>query len=1007
MSDILSIGGSAVSAYQKSLGTVSNNIANLNTVGYSRQELDLSAGSPQAIANIYLGTGVSVDGTRRLYSEFAEGALRSSYAALNTQEPMVDYANRVIDIVGSAKVGLTSALDQFYASAQSLSGDPGSIDLRGKFLRDADGIAGGFREISGQLTSIESDSKAQIQSEIGKLNEYSKQLAVVNAQLHGQKTSAAQAPQLLDQRDQLLREMSKLTAIRVNTLENGEVDVSLGDGGGKGGIVQGTEARPITAVFDVSSPGKVEIVIDPFGQPVSVPGMTSGSIGGLIIFRQQALEPTLNQLDGLASTFASAVNGINKEGVDLQGRTGGDLFAIEPMFKVDAPVVPQGSPLANGAVVKANIVDNAGFAFHDLQLTYDSGKMLWTAKDMVSGVTAKGADSVVINGTRLDINGSGQDAQTVILRAVQHPSSGITLVQKDATRVAAAALFRVTPAPLNASGVTASITYQAPAAQPAGPTALNKLLDNTANAAAGVRFAVPSSPGYLGLTTIPAGTADVAVYLDNISSAGQNLQILTRDGRHLVGTGLAAEQASSLLQEKNGFVAGATYSDSYLNRSGDKGYEGLSVFYGARALAQKVPVYTNSADPSDHSISSYQTLPARLESARIADARGAPGSVMIAAGAISINGAVLGDLAIPQPPSAVLQASDVAVWMNAVSAKSGVTVTASNRIQIAAPNIRLANSGVSINGIDITPPGGQTSFVGVDGLADAINARQAATGVTASVAADGSLTLYAASGADISLTHIASRNDVFEVPLGTYHGSLSLSSASEVRVGMGVGGTVADLSRLGLRTGVYVDGAAPEDLLVYATGAGGASIAATYQANAFDAVEAARGQKLEIRFNSATDYRITDLATNTEIASRSYDPANGIDIGSRNIRLSGAPSAGDRFTIDGNQDGVGNNDNIVRIVDLQKTRVTADGKTIGGAYNDLVGAISNVASQARVAQQALQAVNQQAEQSRDRVSGVNLDEEAADLVRFQQAYQAAAKTMQIASQLFDYVAQIR
>jgi len=1007
MSDILSIGGSAVSAYQKALGTVSNNIANLNTVGYSRQELNLSAGAPQAIANIYLGTGVSVDGTRRLYSEFAEGALRSSYAALNTQGPMVDYANRVIDIVGSAKIGLTSALDQFYASAQSLSGDPGSIDLRGKLLRDADGVAGGFREISGQLITIESDSKAEIQSEIGKLNEYSKQLAVVNAQLHGQKTSAAQAPQLLDQRDQLLREMSKLTAIRVVTQENGEVDVSLGDAGGKGSIVQGAESRPITAVFDVSSPGKVEIVIDPFGQPASVPGMTSGSIGGLISFRQQALEPTLNQLDSLASSFANAVNGINKEGVDLEGRTGGDLFLIEPMFKVEAPVEPKGSPLANGEVVKAAIVDNANYAFHDLHLTFDAAKMLWTARDMVTGATAKGADSLVINGTRLDIHGAGADAQTVILRAVQHPSSGITLVQKDATRVAAAALFRVTPAPLNASGIKASITYQTPVTQPAGPTALNKLLDNSANATAGVRFVVPSSPGYLGLTTIPAGTGDAAVYLDNISSADQNLQILTRDGRHLVGAGLTPEQAASLLQEKNGFVAGATYSDTYLNRSGDKGYVGLSVFYGARALAQKTPVYTNSKDPSDHSISGYQNLPALLQSARIADARGAPGSVMIAAGAITINGAVLGDLVIPQPPSAVLQASDVAAWMNTVSAKSGVTVAASNRIEIPASKLNLDNSGISINGVDIIPPGGQSSFTAADGLADAINARQASTGVTASVAADGSLALYSSSGADISLNHIASRNDAFNITLGTYHGSLSLSSASEVRVGMGIGGTVADLSRLGLRTGAYVDGVAPEDLLVYATGAGGASIAATYQTNPFDPVEAARSQKLEIQFTGLTDYRIVDRATNTEIARRNYDPANGIDIGGRNIRLSGTPAAGDRFTIDGNQDGVGSNENIVRIVDLQKTRVTADGKTIGGAYNDLVGNISNVASQAKVAQQALQAVNQQAEQSRDKVSGVNLDQEAADLVRFQQAYQAAAKTMQIASQLFDYVAQIR
>ena len=164
MSDILSIGGSAVAAYQKALGTVSNNIANLNTVGYSRQELNLSAGPPQPVANIYLGTGVAVDGTRRLYSEFAESALRSSYAALNTQGPMADYANRIIDVIGSSKVGLASTLDQFYASAQSLSGNPSSIDLRSKFLRDADGIAAGFREISGQLITIEDRKSTRLNS---------------------------------------------------------------------------------------------------------------------------------------------------------------------------------------------------------------------------------------------------------------------------------------------------------------------------------------------------------------------------------------------------------------------------------------------------------------------------------------------------------------------------------------------------------------------------------------------------------------------------------------------------------------------------------------------------------------------------------------------------------------------------------------------------------------------------------------------------------------------------
>ena len=110
MSDILSIGGSAVAAYQRALGTVSNNIANLTTVGYSRQEVDLSAGAPQAVGQVYLGTGVQVAGVKRFYDQFVEGTLRNSYSGLNTQGPLVQYANRVVDVMGGADVGLNFLL---------------------------------------------------------------------------------------------------------------------------------------------------------------------------------------------------------------------------------------------------------------------------------------------------------------------------------------------------------------------------------------------------------------------------------------------------------------------------------------------------------------------------------------------------------------------------------------------------------------------------------------------------------------------------------------------------------------------------------------------------------------------------------------------------------------------------------------------------------------------------------------------------------------------------------
>ena len=82
-------------------------------------------------------------------------------------------------------------------------------------------------------------------------------------------------------------------------------------------------------------------------------------------------------------------------------------------------------------------------------------------------------------------------------------------------------------------------------------------------------------------------------------------------------------------------------------------------------------------------------------------------------------------------------------------------------------------------------------------------------------------------------------------------------------------------------------------------------------------------------------------------------------------------------------------------------------KTLSETYINQVNDVGNTAQQAKITQQALTVVNEQAKSSRDKVSGVNLDDEAADLIRFQQAYQAAAKSLQVSGQLFDAIVQIR
>ena len=113
--------------------------------------------------------------------------------------------------------------------------------------------------------------------------------------------------------------------------------------------------------------------------------------------------------------------------------------------------------------------------------------------------------------------------------------------------------------------------------------------------------------------------------------------------------------------------------------------------------------------------------------------------------------------------------------------------------------------------------------------------------------------------------------------------------------------------------------------------------------------------------------------------------------------------------MDGDEDGIGNNQNILSVVELETKRFIGgvNGLTISEKYGEALTDSGNASRQAGISKQALTIVHKQALESRDKVSGVSLDQEAADLIRFQQAYQASAKVMQVANQLFDAIIQLQ
>ena len=229
------------------------------------------------------GTGTAVTAIKRAYDQFLETNLRNSTSELSTQGPMVNYANHVVDILGSETIGLPAALDQFFATSRSLSADPSSTVLRQQFLRDADGLAGRFRELSTQMTGVDNETRDAINAKIADINTLAGQIATVNKQLSKHPLVDREPPDLLDQRDLLLTKLSKLVKVNVTTAVNGSVKVNIGSVSNSGTIVDFDKSVPIEARYDESDLSRVAIVADPYGtDPQEITGVGSGEVGGLL-----------------------------------------------------------------------------------------------------------------------------------------------------------------------------------------------------------------------------------------------------------------------------------------------------------------------------------------------------------------------------------------------------------------------------------------------------------------------------------------------------------------------------------------------------------------------------------------------------------------------------------------------------------------------------------------------------------------------------------------------------
>ena len=994
MTDLISIGSSSIRNSQMALSVVSNNIANVNTEGYVRQDLALQEGLPTKNGLFFLGSGAIADGVRRAYDGQIESSLRVSISDLNAQTPLIENTERLINVFGNKNASLTPALGGFFDSLRALSVDASSEVLRNQTINDGQTLAARFNGLAGQLDALDLETRQLATDKINAFNALAEQLASINTNLAKASDVAKQPADLLDGRDQVLRDMAQITRISVSELANGTVSVGIGTNITNATVVDGQKSVPIGVSYLDGVPSKSVIQLDPYAEPTNLSGLIGGELGGVLAFRDQMLGPAMTQLDDIASTFISEINAAHAKGMDLTEKAGQPLFTSQPDFSVDY------SMAKGNSTVSVAVSEKSSANLRPLTMTYDQQNSRWVVEDTLSGArtTSFGSPAqIAVNGLSITIGGSATVGDVIKVAGELRPARTIAMAISDPKALAAGDLFRVSQSVANTGDATAAIRLIDSAAASGTIPALDTLLVNNVNNDAAVSVSTSYS---LAKMILPAGTAELELSMSKGVNSDAQLQVFTRDGRHLFGSALTSAQRGVMLSEQNGFVAGSTYSDTYLN--GATAYRGETWSMGSHAKAVITTGDDGSAVVTAEALLNGKALPALTNT-------GATTMTVVAAGALKLDGSALPALELAAGAS--LTSSAVVNWLNGAISSAGLPLnaTADNEIRIPVNEISTASSSLTLNGVSIHSA---TAIQSTTELVNNINAQSSTTRVEARLDFDGALILSNAQGYEGQTISLGTGSTVFSNLSGDIQAGINITatrssgdtSERSIALTLSETGSATDLAKLGFATTLQAPKALSEDLVVFTTGSLGntAALSASYTKAATDPLQL-RTSTLEVTFTSDSVYQIRDTQDATVLAQRTYVPGQPIAYQNLQVALTGTPKSGDVFTIDNNRDGFGSNDNLLRLIEVESAKVLGNDETLHDAYLGLLNQAGSTARQAQVTQEALQVVYEQANEARDQVAGVNLDEEAANLIRFQQSYQASARLLQTANQLFDAI----
>ncbi len=358
LASLLSIARSALLTQQRAMSVTAHNVANAQTAGYSRQRLELTAADPLRTTLGTLGRGVTEASIQRIRDSFFDARFRTESGLLADSGAMRDYLGQVETVMNEpSDSGVSAALDGLFGAFADLAANPSSSTSRTLLQQAGRRFASQLRQLDTALHEVGDTALAKLRSEVDTVNQLAAQIGELNAEILMAGGPSGNAPDLQDQRDVLVDQLSGLVGVRVVQRADGTLAVTAGDTL----LVDGAGSQPLVVQ---ALPGGGFAVAAASGGRVNP---QSGSLNALVDLLDDKLPQVEGQLDALAQALVTSVNAIHRRGYTLAGATGTDFF--DPAGVTAGTIALAPAVEASGDAIAAGATNAPGDAAIALELS--------------------------------------------------------------------------------------------------------------------------------------------------------------------------------------------------------------------------------------------------------------------------------------------------------------------------------------------------------------------------------------------------------------------------------------------------------------------------------------------------------------------------------------------------------------------------------------------------------------------------------------------------------------